>query len=157
MRAWICTHLHGERRPVFVTISDSEVPLADAIASYLFNSQLVCTADGAMRLIVAQESRDHAGVWRAIESMVADDRNPIAAAEVFDLRQSMRNGGGPACLRLRVVLNPAEQAAVNPQCWIDSARATQLSEWVDHHYRDSLTLDALADPPLPTQPPPPPA
>src|SRR3546814_3188565 len=72
-----------------------------------------------MRLIVAQESRDHAGVWRAIESMVADDRNPIAAAEVFDLRQSMRNGGGPACLRLRVVLNPAEQAAVNPQCWID--------------------------------------
>src|SRR3546814_1835748 len=96
MRAWICTHLHGERRPVFVTISDSEVPLADAIASYLFNSQLVCTADGAMRLIVAQESRDHAGVWRAIESMVADDRNPIAAAEVFDLRQSMRNGGGPA-------------------------------------------------------------
>src|SRR3546814_5859751 len=114
MRAWICTHLHGERRPVFVTISDSEVPLADAIASYLFNSQLVCTADGAMRLIVAQESRDHAGVWRAIESMVADDRNPIAAAEVFDLRQSMRNGGGPACLRLRVVLNPAEQRSEEP-------------------------------------------
>src|SRR3546814_4018181 len=55
---------------LFVTISDSEVPLADAIASYLFNSQLVCTADGAMRLIVAQESRDHAGVWRAIESKI---------------------------------------------------------------------------------------
>src|SRR3546814_13914907 len=79
--------------------------------------------------------------------MVADDRNPIAAAEVFDLRQSMSNGGGPACLRLRVVLNPAEQAAVNPQCWIDSARATQLSEWVDPPYHASLTLDDLPAPP----------
>lgn len=148
LRAWICTHLHGERRPVFVEIGDAEVPVADAVTSYLFNSQLVCTADGAMRLIVAQESREHAGVWRAIERIVADDRNPIAAVDVFDLRQSMRNGGGPACLRLRVVLSPAEQAAVNPQCWIDASRAAQLSQWVDRHYRDRLTLDDLADPQL---------
>lgn len=151
LRAWICTHLHGERRPVFVEIGDTEVSVADAVASYLFNSQLVCTADGAMRLIVAQESREHAGVWRTIERIVADDRNPIAAAEVFDLRQSMRNGGGPACLRLRVVLTPAEQAAVNPHCWIDAPRAAQLSQWVNRHYRDRLTLDDLADPHLLTE------
>lgn len=148
LRAWVCTHLHGERRPVFVTISDSDVTVADAITSYLFNSQLICAADGTMRLIVAQESREHAGVWRAIEGIIADNRNPIAAVDVFDLRQSMRNGGGPACLRLRVVLTPAEQAAVNPQCWIDAARAEQLSQWVDRHYRDHLTPDDLGDPQL---------
>src|SRR3546814_12768718 len=92
-----------------------------------------------MRLIVAQESRDHAGVWRAIESMVADYRNPIAAAEVFDLRQSIRNGGGPACLRLCVVLNPAVPAAGDPQCLLCPARARQMSERVNNHYRHRPT------------------
>jgi len=148
LRAWICTHLRGERRPVFIEIAEAEVSVADAVASYLFNSQLVCTADGTMRLIVAQESREHAGVWRAIERIVADDGNPVAAVDVFDLRQSMRNGGGPACLRLRVVLDPAEQSAVNPQCWIDAAQAERLSLWVARHYRDRLTPDDLADPQL---------
>ncbi|NGY05474.1 N-succinylarginine dihydrolase [Solimonas terrae] len=148
LRAWICTHLHGERRPVFVEVPEAEVSLADAVASYLFNSQLICTADGTMRLIVAQESREHAGVWRTIQRIIADEGNPIAAVDVFDLRQSMRNGGGPACLRLRVVLNPAEQAAVNPLCWIDAAQAERLSQWVSRHYRDRLSLDDLADPKL---------
>ncbi|MGH8446292.1 MAG: N-succinylarginine dihydrolase [Solimonas sp.] len=148
LRAWVCTHFSGERRPVFVEIAEAELPVADAVGSYLFNSQLVCTADGAMRLIVAQECRENAASWRAVERIVADPANPIAAVDVFDLRQSMRNGGGPACLRLRVVLTPAEQAAAHAGCWIDEARADALSRWIDRHYRDRLALADLADPQL---------
>ncbi|WP_020649721.1 N-succinylarginine dihydrolase [Solimonas variicoloris] len=148
VRGWICTHLRGARRPVFVEVPEREVSVAEAVGSYLFNSQLVCTPDGAMRLIAAEESREQPRVWRAIERIVADPGNPIAAVEVFDLRQSMRNGGGPACLRLRVVLTAAEREAVNPLCWIDDPRATQLAHWIDRHYRDRLSLDDLADPQL---------
>lgn len=145
---WIGQHFRGERRPVLIQIGAAELPVADAVASYLFNSQLVCTADGAMRLILAQESREQPRVWSTIERLIADPGNPIAAAEVFDLRQSMRNGGGPACLRLRVVLTAAERTAVNPRCWIDEPRAAELAQWIDRHYRDRLGLDDLADPQL---------
>ncbi|WP_028079681.1 N-succinylarginine dihydrolase [Solimonas soli] len=148
LRAWICTHLGGARRPVFIEVRERDVAVADAVSSYLFNSQLVCTADGAMRLVVAEECREHAKVWRTVEAIVADPGNPITGVEVFDLRQSMRNGGGPACLRLRVVLDAAQRAAVNPHCWIDAATADALEAWVRRHYRDRLVLADLADPQL---------
>jgi succinylarginine dihydrolase len=73
---------------------------------------------------------------------------PIDGARVFDLRQSMRNGGGPACLRLRVVLTPAQRAAVHPGAWLEPARHAQLVAWVERHYRDRLEPDDLADPRL---------
>jgi succinylarginine dihydrolase len=67
---------------------------------------------------------------------------------VFDLRQSMRNGGGPACLRLRVPLRPSERAAVRGNVFVDEALADALDRWVDEHYRDRLTPADLADPSL---------
>lgn len=138
----------GGRQPVFVEITEAEVPLAEAVTSYLFNSQLVCTPDGRMRLVCAEEAREHPRVWAAIRRMVEDPQNPLDDVLVFDLRQSMRNGGGPACLRLRVVLTEAERAAVNPRCWITPALHAQLTDWVNRHYRDRLVLADLADPAL---------
>ncbi|MFP5304765.1 MAG: N-succinylarginine dihydrolase, partial [Gammaproteobacteria bacterium] len=148
LRAWICTHLQGERRPVFIEIAESEVGIDDAVRSYLFNSQLVCMPDGGMRLIAAQECEDSAPVWAAIQRIVADPANPIDGVHVFDLRQSMNNGGGPACLRLRVVLTAPERAAVNPGAWLTAKRHGELLAWVDKHYRDRLRFDDLADPQL---------
>ncbi|MBM9539121.1 N-succinylarginine dihydrolase, partial [Desulfobulbus alkaliphilus] len=66
----------------------------------------------------------------------------------MDVKQSMRNGGGPACLRLRVAMNDAELAAVNPACLINDNQFARLDNWVDRHYRDSLALDDLRDPAL---------
>jgi succinylarginine dihydrolase len=73
------------------------------VETYLFNSQLLSREDGSMVLILPQESREHAGVWRYLTTLLEQD-NPISEIKVFDLRESMSNGGGPACLRLRVVL-----------------------------------------------------
>ena len=132
-----------------VTVRNTEVSVADAVASYLFNSQLVCLpGQKGHTLVVAQECREHAKVWACIQRLVADAACPIEGVQVFDLRQSMHNGGGPACLRLRVVLSDAERAAVNPQGWITPQKADALEAWARQHYRDRLVFADLADPAL---------
>ncbi len=148
LRAWICTHFRGSRRPIFAEIGNNEVSVADAVNAYLFNSQLICPPTGGMQLVVASECQEHTGVWNTLQRLLADPGNPLSAVQVFDLRQSMRNGGGPACLRLRVVLNADERAAVNPGSWITESSYTELCAWVGRHYRDRLSLDDLADPQL---------
>jgi succinylarginine dihydrolase len=151
LRDWIGRGLGvaGTRRdPVLLEIAEAEVPVADAVHSYLFNSQLICPPDGSMWLVAAQECEAYPRVWSAIQRLVQDPGNPIAGVRVFDLRQSMRNGGGPACLRLRVVLNGAERAAVNPEAWLDDTLYANLQAWAGKHYRDHLMLADLADPAL---------
>lgn len=147
LREWVAAHLEGAE-PIFVQVPATRVSVEEAVRSYLFNSQLVCAPDGSMRLIAAQECREIAAVSDYLDELVADSSNPISQVHVFDLRQSMQNGGGPACLRLRVVLGPAERAAVNPQCWLSDHKYVELRGWIERHYRDRLTLADLADPAL---------
>ena len=128
-------------------VADSRVPLTDAVHSYLFNSQLVSTGPQAMTLVCAQQCRDTPSVWDEIQRLL-DKNNPITDVRVFDLNQSMRNGGGPACLRLRVVLDDAQRSAVNAACWITPKVLASLRQWVQRHYRDRLHVDDLGDPAL---------
>jgi succinylarginine dihydrolase len=139
--------------PVFIEIAERDIGIADAVGSYLFNSQLVCAprADGqraTMTLVCAHECQENPRVWSAIQDILADPANPIADARAFDLRQSMRNGGGPACLRLRVVLTDDERGAVHPKAWLDDSLYARLTAWARKHYRDRLVLADLADPVL---------
>ncbi|MEC8491124.1 MAG: N-succinylarginine dihydrolase, partial [Pseudomonadota bacterium] len=73
---------------------------------------------------------------------------PIKSVNYFDVKQSMRNGGGPACLRLRVAMNDQELAAVNQNTLINDSQFARLNAWVDKHYRDELSEDDLRDPQL---------
>ena len=148
LRQWIDTQWRGSRAPVFIEVPRARVSVAEAVSSYLFNSQLICPPGGGMQMIVASECQEHPRVWDEIERIVADPANPITQVQVFDLRQSMRNGGGPACLRLRVVLTAAERDAVNPGSWLTPERYDALVAWVRQHYRDRLVLADLADPQL---------
>lgn len=128
-----------------IEVPTNRVSVADAVSTYLFNSQLLSREDGSMMLILPEEARQHAGVWRYLNELLAAD-NPVSELKVFDLRESMANGGGPACLRLRVVLNEAEQQAVNPAVIMNDVLFGKLNHWVDRWYRDSLTQADLADP-----------
>ncbi len=56
----------------------------------------------------------------------------------------MANGGGPACLRLRVVLTEEERRAVNPAVMMNDTLFNALNDWVDRYYRDRLTAADLA-------------
>lgn len=132
---------------VSLRVPASRVSVADAVQSYLFNSQLLSRPDGRMVLVVPQECERNPAVARYLEQLLATD-GPIAELIRFDLRQSMRNGGGPACLRLRVVLTDAEAAAMHQGVILTDALHARLADWVVRHYRDRLAPQDLADPAL---------
>ncbi len=124
-----------------------ELPVGSAVAAYPFNSQLLTVPDGSMTLVAPEESREdphaHAYLQRLIES-----GGPVKSVHYLDLRQSMENGGGPACLRQRIVLEDAERDAIQARVFWDEALGVELEEWVRRHYRDRLEGGDLADPRL---------
>ncbi|GGX94028.1 N-succinylarginine dihydrolase [Litchfieldella qijiaojingensis] len=132
--------------PVRVPIE--AVSLDDAVASYLFNSQLLSKPDGSMTLVVPGECEENEDVWRTIQDLLLAGPNPINEVLVKDVKQSMRNGGGPACLRLRVALSAAERDALSGRVLLDDALYGELTAWVERHYRDRLAPEDLADPQL---------
>jgi succinylarginine dihydrolase len=136
-----------DRPLVVIEVPAAEVPLATAVETYLFNSQLVTLPAGGMALICPVECREHPATSRWLDRILEAD-NPIVAVHPIDVRQSMRNGGGPACLRLRVVLTAADLAALDGRVLLTPERLAALEAWVRRHYREELTVADLADPAL---------
>jgi len=136
-----------EQELIAIEVPINRVTISDAVATYLFNSQLLTRPDGGMSIVVPEESRQHPAVWAYLNDMIAMG-TPIDDIKVFDLRESMRNGGGPACLRLRGALNDTELQAVNPHVLMNDGLFERLNRWVDSHYRDSLSQADIGDPAL---------
>ena len=128
----------------YVEVREADVPIADAIRSYLFNAQLVTLPSGEMTLIVPTEARETPSVWGWIEGHVAGN-GPIRRVEVVDVRQSMANGGGPACLRLRVVADPA---TVDPRFLVDDSRLDRIADIVRTHWPVEIANAELQRPAL---------
>ena len=120
------------------------VSLEDAIRSYLFNAQLVTLPQGGMALILPEEACETPSVWRWLEEMVAGN-GPIRRLFVVDVRQSMANGGGPACLRLRVVADPA---TVDPRFLADEAKLDRVAAVIEAEWPDEIAPDDLLQPGL---------
>jgi len=137
-----------ERELCAVAVSAREMRVEEAVASYLFNSQLVSLPGGGMALIAPQECAEHPKAAAVLARIAADSANPIGRIDYLALRQSMWNGGGPACLRLRVVLSEPERAALPAPVFLTEGRHDELAGWVRRHYRDRLTQADLADPAL---------
>lgn len=127
-----------------VEVPAAAVSLVDAIRSYLFNAQLVTLPSGEMALVLPSEARGTASVWRWLEAHVAGN-GPIRRLEVVDVRQSMANGGGPACLRLRVVADPA---TIDPRFLVDEAKLDAIAAIVEAHWPEAIAFDEIADPAL---------
>jgi succinylarginine dihydrolase len=126
-----------------IEVKAREVSLPAAVTTYLFNSQLL-TLPGGMLLLAAAECRTHARTRKYLESLPGRDLG-ITAVEFADLRQSMRNGGGPACLRLRVSLTDEEWADVPAGAKLSEELYARLKAWVELRYRDRLLPADLAD------------
>ena len=135
-----------KRLPGFelVEVPSADVPIGDAITSYLFNAQLVTPPDGEMTLVVPTEARETATVWAWLSNHVSGN-GPIRRVEVVDVRQSMANGGGPACLRLRVVADPE---TVDSRFMVDDAKLDRLSEVVRTHWPVEIDTADLQKPAL---------
>jgi succinylarginine dihydrolase len=128
-----------------IEVSAREVPLATAVATYLFNSQLLSLPGGGMLLLAAAECEEEPRTRKYLAALA--EREGIRTG-FADLRQSMRNGGGPACLRLRAALTDAEWADVPAGVKFGEELYARLKAWVEKHYRDRLLPADLADPAL---------
>jgi succinylarginine dihydrolase len=148
---------HAALRRLLPEVEIIEVPAAAvsleaAVRSYLFNAQLVTLPEGgpsaslgrAMALILPEEARETPSVWAWLEGMVAGN-GPIRKLLVVDVRQSMANGGGPACLRLRVVADPT---AVDPRFMVDAAKLERIAAVIETHWPEAIAPDNLLDPAL---------
>ncbi|PTD19307.1 N-succinylarginine dihydrolase [Sphingomonas fennica] len=127
-----------------VEVPAARVSLADAIRSYLFNAQLVTLPTGESALILPTEARDTPAVWAWLNDMVAGN-GPIRRLELVDVRESMSNGGGPACLRLRVAADPA---TIDPRFLVDPARLDAIAALVERHWPEAIAPQDLISPDL---------
>lgn len=140
---------YGELRARLPEVEIVEVPaaavsLADAIASYLFNAQLVTLPSGEMALVLPSEARETPAVWQWLEAHVAGN-GPIRHLFVHDLRESMANGGGPACLRLRVVADPA---TIDPRFLASPDKLDRIEALVARLWPERIAVEDLGDPAL---------
>jgi succinylarginine dihydrolase len=131
-------------RVEIVEVPTAEVSLADAISSYLFNAQLVTLPGGETALVLPTEAREMPSVWNWLQRHIAGN-GPIRHLEVVDVRQSMANGGGPACLRLRVVADPA---TVDPRFLVDQAKLDRIAAVITAHWPEAIAQDQIGDPAL---------
>ncbi|PKI12799.1 N-succinylarginine dihydrolase [Colwellia sp. 12G3] len=130
-----------------IEVSTEQVSIKDAVSTYLFNTQIITLQDGSMAIIAPMHCRENTRVYDYLQTLIAAN-NPINNIHFFDVNESMKNGGGPACLRLRVALTEQELCAVNSSCIMTNTLYEQLVEWVNKHYRDKLIIDDLRDPQL---------
>ncbi|MFC3095820.1 N-succinylarginine dihydrolase [Alteromonas sediminis] len=131
----------------FINVPTQAVSVQEAVKTYLFNTQIITLPNGEMAIIAPTECRDSASVSAYLDELVTLD-TPIKKVHYFDVKESMRNGGGPACLRLRVAMKAQELSAVNPNVLINDDTYAGLTNWVKKHYRDSLSENDLRDPQL---------
>ena len=124
-----------------IIVPSDRVSLADAIKSYLFNAQLVTLPDGGMALILPSEAQENVRVWGWLTEMAASN-GPIRKLVPVDVRQSMANGGGPACLRLRVVADPA---TVDPRFIADEAKLDAIAEVVNTYWPETIAPDQVGN------------
>jgi len=130
---------------VIVEVAAGEVSLKEAIASYLFNSQLVTLPDGSRALILPIECAETPSVKRWLDGNVGAN-GPIHVAHFVDVRESMHNGGGPACLRLRVLLSAEAEAAVNPAHLLDDRSADRLEALIAAHWPERIAPSDIGSP-----------
>jgi succinylarginine dihydrolase len=128
----------------YIEVSAADVPLGDAIKSYLFNAQLVTTPDGTTTLVAPTECRDTPSVKAWLDRHLASN-GAIRQVDYVDVRQSMANGGGPACLRLRVACDPA---TVDPRFLVDEEKLDRLGDVIAMHWPEQIAAGELTSPHL---------
>ena len=128
-----------------IVVTEDQLSLKEAVTTYLFNSQIVTNESGNFTIICPEICQRCEAASRILKSWVADGDNPISEVKFLSLDQSMANGGGPACLRLRVQLNSNQLAALPSNYRIDDDRAERIAEWIQKWYPQSLVIDDLVE------------
>lgn len=128
-----------------IEIHESDIFVGEAVSTYLFNSQIVRSPNQGLVMIAPNECQDH------VQARVVIEKNILSNTEInkvyyVDVSQSMRNGGGPACLRWRAVVDESELSAILPTVILNDKKYEELVNWVKLNYVEELTLETLIDP-----------
>ena len=126
----------------FINVKSKDLSVKEAVETYLFNSQLITISKGKMLLLCPQECEKSTKVQKVINKIL-ESANPIEEVQYLNLHESMRNGGGPACLRLRVVMTDKELAALSGKVILTTQLYIELVDWVNHYYREKLSPEDL--------------
>lgn len=130
-----------------IKILEEQLTLADAVESYLFNSQILTRGDSnAMTIVCAGQCERMPQVRRLLESWIADRDNPIEDVHFVPLEQSMAGGGGPACLRMRLTLPAAAIESFSPKSRLTPMLENRLTKIINDCYPETLEWESLADP-----------
>lgn len=144
--------LHAGKKLCSIVIRASDLSVEEAVRTYLFNSQIVTKPDGNMAIIAPSELQTlyNGKAAKLVDAICADVSNPINEARYLDLRQSMRNGGGPACLRLRVPMFGAQIEAMKKHVnvLVDDALIASLERIIEAYYPEQLTPQDVKEPRL---------
>lgn len=130
-----------------ICVASQDIPIEDVVQSYLFNTQLLWQNDHHI-LIAPIECQEYPRVKAYLDNLITSGNHSIQKVLYFDLRESMQNGGGPACLRQRIVLNEKEYKASHQDIYLNQELYENLKNWINRHYRDDLLPQDLGDPKL---------
>jgi succinylarginine dihydrolase len=142
--------LHPDAPLYIRVVAEHTLSINEAVRTYFFNSQIVTLPEGGMLLIAPAEVEESADAKALTEVLLNDADCPINEVVYLDLKQSMHNGGGPACLRLRCVMDEVQIDDINGRMslFLDEALEGTLTEWINTHYREVLNPTDIADPAL---------
>lgn len=139
-------HLRREDQ-VLLPVNKDEISVETAVSTYLFNSQIVSIGE-EMVFLAPKECEDNPAVKAFLENLTASNENRISGLLFTNIRESMQNGGGPACLRFKMVLSEKEIASIKQNLFLDDVLYRSLKKWIEKHYRDELAPEELQDPAL---------
>ena len=126
-----------------IEILSEDISLDDLVSSYLLNSQLITIKNNEMMMLLPEEVQNHSNCMRWLEEIKSS--SPIKHIEFVDIRQSMMNGGGPACLRFKITVNNNEFNQINEKFLLTPKKLMDLRALVTKHYRDKLNPADLVD------------
>ena len=126
-----------------IEILSEDISLDELVSSYLLNSQLITVKNNEMMMLLPEEVQNHSNCMRWLEEIKSS--SPIKHIEFVDIRQSMMNGGGPACLRFKITVNNDEFNQINEKFLLTPKKLMDLRALVTKHYRDKLNPADLLD------------
>lgn len=127
-----------------ILVRNRDISLDEAVSSYMFNSQLLPLRKGKWMLLAPSECEDTPAVKEYLKSL--SQNSPIQEIHFIPIRQSMQNGGGPACLRLRIALTKKEADTIHKKVILNKDLYKQLKAWIKKHYRYQMDPKDLLDP-----------
>ena len=124
-------HQKTNENLTIIEIKESELTLDECISTYLFNSQVIIQKNNIILLCPSTVKRNNKSLsitnqWQ--------QKGYFSDVQYIDIKSSLMNGGGPACLRLCMYLNGNEIKKIPKQFWASENKIKELTKFINTEY-----------------------